>query len=285
MIVFAVLVFAGFLWYREWKIKQRQGGKTLTTESSQSSSSSNANGDEENIFPAGESDLDEEEQDFNAQCESGEWQKIADVQGETATASGKLRRIYPDDESAKEFAGYQYFVEGKERIPVGGSNLSKLDYFEDREVEIEGVKSVDGRSINASRVRCAGVETDKNIIVNRTKLMNWLAANINSVAPRKAPYRKWTVDIVDFVNENNLYVEYYDTIEDDGNSDVSADTSRKILLEVSPKSDGNYNSRVLAYWEMGEDDYVLKSGTDKFEDVEDTYSYQYDPEEKSWSRI
>jgi hypothetical protein len=79
-------------------------------------------------------------------------------------------------------------------------------------------------------------------------------------------------------------VEYYDTVEDDENSDIEDDTSRRILVELTAKS-GGYDANVLAYWEMGEDDYVLKTGTDKFEEAESAASYQYDPENKTWERI
>lgn len=283
IVAVVVLIAAGFLWYRGWKIKQKQGNESATRSSQ--SSFSGAAGDETAETSGEETGFNEDDWDFNAQCENGEWVKIADVQGDAKSAAGRLRKVYPGDENSAGFENYRYFIEGAQKTAVSGEDIAKLDYFEDRDVEIEGANAADGKSVAVSQIRCAGKETDKNLIGNRTKMMQWLAANVNSVAPKKAPYRTWSADIVDFVDEKNVYVEYYDAIEDDNNSDVAADTSRKILVEMSAKSDGSYSARVLAYWEMGEDDYVLKSGTDKFENIEDVDSYQYDAQEKSWTRI
>ena len=281
-IVVVALIFAGFLWYYSYARK----GKSLMT-STQTESNVGGGGSFENAVEEGntadESMNGEDETDYNAMCENGEWLKIADQSGEVSSVTGKLRKVYPDEPT--EFKSYLYYVEGTESYGITGSNLFKLDYFEDREVEAQGVKNADKKEIAVSQVKCTGAETDKSILDQRKKLMNWLAANINSIAPQKAKYQKWTVDIVDFVDENNVYVEYYDAIEDDENSEVEEDTSRKILVEATAKSDGTYSAKVLAYWEMGEDDYVLKTGTDKFEDVEDVISYQYDPEKKTWERI
>lgn len=283
-IVAVALVFAGFLWYSTYKAKNKLLQESGT--GAEVSSFENAiNGDGTDASAIGEENLDEEMENFNAQCEAGTWVKITDQSGEQATISGKLRRIYPDDSAAKQFSGYSYFIEGAEKIALAGSNLSKLDYFEDREVEVQGVKNAEKKELAVVQVKCTGTETNKNVLDERRKLMDYVSANINSVAPKKAKYQKWTVDIVEFVDTNNAYVEYYDAVEDDENSNIDEDTARKILVEATAKPGGGYDLKVLAYWEMGEDDYVLKSGTDKFEDVSDTSSYQYDPEQKKWERI
>ncbi|MFA5925543.1 MAG: hypothetical protein WC831_01290 [Parcubacteria group bacterium] len=281
VIVIIALIFGGYLWYSSYS----QKGNSISDQSEKTSQDQNSgdSSDEEGLTAEEQTDL--EDADFNAMCENGEWMKVADLSGSVETVSGKLRKVYPDDPEAKEFKDYFFYLEGNSKIAVSGQDLSKLDYFEDREVEVQGVKESNGKSIAISEVRCAGKETDKNLISQRDKLMNYVAKNISSISPQKAPYQKWTVDIIDFVDENNVYVEYYDTVEDDENSDVDADTGRQVLLETAPKSDGTYDVKVLAYWEMGEDDYVLKTGTDKFEDVEDVNSYQYDSEDGTWERI
>lgn len=277
------LVFSGFLWYQSYGKKE----KNLPS-SSQTKNNTSENDSLEDMLP-GDKVADEsffgDEIDYNVMCENGEWLKIADQSGEMTTVFGKLRKVYPDESG--EFKNYRYYIEGTESLGItgAGNDLYKLDYFEDREVEIQGLKSAAKKEIAVMQVKCTGKETDKNILNQRKNLMNWLVENINSVAPQKAKYQKWTVDIVDFVDENNAYVEYYDTVEDDENSDVDDDTSRRILIETAAKSGGGYDVKVLAYWEMGEDDYMLKTGTDKFEDVEDVTSYQYDLEEKTWERI
>lgn len=280
-IVVLALIFAGFLWYQSSTKKTT----SLLNTSQTKDGVENADGFE-NAIEEGDvidEDIAEDETDYNAMCENGEWLKISDQSGEMATAVGKLRKIYPDD-APSQFKSYQYYIEGTESLGVTGTSLFKLDYFEGREVEAQGLKNAGKNEIAVAQVKCSGKETDKNVLGQRKNLMNWLVANINSVAPKKAKYQKWTVDIVDFVDENNVYVEYYDTVEDDENSDIEDDTSRRVLIETAAKS-GGYDAKVLAYWEMGEDDYTLKTGTDKFEDVEDVFSYQYDSEQKTWERI
>ncbi|MDD5489841.1 MAG: hypothetical protein PHP25_04150 [Candidatus Moranbacteria bacterium] len=284
-IVIIALIFAGFLWYQSYARK----GKTLLN-TSQTENSAGSNGSLENALPGNETAEQsadaEDNTDYNAMCENGEWLKLADQSGEISSVTGKLRRVYPDDSPA-EFKSYQYYIEGTESLGITGSNLFKLDYFEGREMEVQGVKNAAKKEIAVTQVKCTGKETDKNVLGQRKNLMNWLAANINSIAPQKAKYQKWTVDIVDFVDENNVYVEYYDTAEDDEKMDISDDTSRRILVETAPSGAG-FSAKVLAYWEMGEDDFVLKQGNDKFDyDNIDNFaaSYQYDQDQKTWERI
>jgi hypothetical protein len=285
IIVILALVFAGFLWYRSYSAKNKLANKTETK--SAESSPQNAIQDEANNAQTDNSAVDEnttdEEMSFNTTCENGDWVKIADQSGSLSSFSGKLRKVYPDDDAAKEFAGYQYYIEGTEKIALTGTGLEKMDYFEDREVEVQGAKSVNNKELAVSQVKCGGAETDKNIINSRKKMMDYIAANINTIAPKKAKYQKWVVDEIDIVNENNVYVMYYDAIENDENSNIEEDTGRKILLEVSAKTDGTYGLKQIAYFEMGEDDYVLKQGDDKFADSE-TVDYSYDPDTNIWER-
>jgi hypothetical protein len=88
-----------------------------------------------------------------------------------------------------------------------------------------------------------------------------------------------------FVDGKNVYVEYYDIAEDSDEIDIDEDTWRKILIEISPKSGNEFESKVLAYWETKNENEVLRSGNDKFEDTEDVADYMYDAEDNSWTRI
>lgn len=281
-IVIVALIFIAFLGYHGYKSRVKsfiEGTKTQENEQAAGASEENINDQSDN---AGDNEADI---DYNAICENGEWLKIADISGDLTSETGKLRRVYPDDTASAQFKDYLYYLEGTSSFGLTGNDLSRLDPFEGREVEIQGIKGNGDKEIAVAQVRCTGSETDKNLINSRMKLLNYIGANINSLAPHKAKYQKWTVDTVDFADNSNVYVEYYDTIEDTENSNINEDTSRKILLQVSLKSDGSYNPKVLAYWEMGEDNYVLKEGADKFSDVKDMVTYQYDPEQKTWERI
>lgn len=283
MIVVAIiiLIVAGFLWYRGWKTKQASVGEMSS--SGDSSFSDVIDGADSGVAQE-IADLEQAEADFNAKCENGEWVKIGDAQ-ETATLSGKVRRVYPDEESAKTFGAFQFFLEGTEKIGLAGGEIGNLDPFEDREAEVKGAKSADGKTFAVSEARCAGAETDKNLISERTNLLNWLVPNINAIAPKKAPHQKWVVSTADFVDGKNAYIEYYDMAEDSDDSAIEEDTSRMILAEISADSGKGYSVKILAYWEMGTDDYELKTGSDKFENVEETTMYEYDSEDNSWTRI
>ena len=283
VLILLILIAAGLLWRRN-QVAMQNAKNSNTNKNAAADKGLDQNSDSSALA---DPNSDQASQDFEAQCANGEWMKIADVQGDAISLTGKLRKVYSGDDISQDLKVFPFYVEGKENVALSGSDLSSLDNFEDRDVEVRGVRSSDGKSVAVSEVRCAGAETDKTVIDARTKLMNWLAADISSVAPGKAPYQKWTIDTVEFVDEKNVYVEYYDTVEDDENATIpdNVDTTRRMLIETGAKSDGNYDTKILAYWEMGESDYVLKTGSDKFENVTDTTMYQYDSEQKSWTRI
>jgi hypothetical protein len=286
LLIVLILVAAVLIYYRIQQDKKNAIPKASSNQTqTESSLREGAAGDQSD---ATDDNFDQIDQEFETTCQSGQWKKIADVSGDAITLSGKLRKVYSEDDISPDLKNFSYYIEGKTNTALSGSNLTGLDLFEDRAVEVQGVKSQDGKSMDVFQLRCSGAETDKTAIDARTNLLNWLGENINAVTPQKAPYQKWSIDTVDFIDQNNAYIEYYDMAEDDENADISEDTSRKILLEISAKGDGGYEVKVLAYWEMGDDDYVLKTGTDKFVDTideMDTMMYQYDSEEKSWTRI
>ncbi|MCX6762529.1 MAG: hypothetical protein NT093_01980, partial [Candidatus Moranbacteria bacterium] len=104
--------------------------------------------------------------------------------------------------------------------------------------------------------------------------------------PEKAPHKSWVASSVVILDEKDFYVDYYDTIEDDENSDLGIDTTHRVLLGVTLGGNGNFDAKVIAYWIPGEEDLTLKQGKDKFENVDEFSlpSYSYDSESDSWSR-
>lgn len=278
LLAILILAVAVFLWYSGWKTGQKKGADNVPASQTESIQSDN--------IAETDVDLEKAAQEFEAKCASGEWVKIADAQGDLASFGGKLRRIYPEDEVSAELQGFEYYVESAAaNAALSGADLTALENFEDRDVEVQGAKSADGKSVAVAQVKCAGAETDKSAIDARAKILGWLAGNINSIAPAKAPYKEWLVDTADFVDEKNVYIEYYDAAEDDENSNIEEDTSRQALIQATPKTGGGFDVQVLAYWEMGEDDYVLKRGQDKFSEAGGDFLYQYDSETKNWERI
>jgi len=280
IIAIIAIIFAGFLWHRNQVSKLKSAAQNT-----QLASDEQANGNQEQNL-ANDNSASEDNTDYNALCESGQSVKISDVSGDISSLTGKLRKVYPDDSASAPFKDYLYFLEATPTsFALTGQDLSKLDFFEDRTVEVQGVKNTDKKELEVAALKCTGVETNQNIIGARKKLMSYIGAHINEIAPHKAKYKSWIVDTIDFVDENNVYVEYYDTAQDDENANVSEDTSRKILLETSAAAGGNFTAKVLAYWEMGEDDYVLKEGKDKFSSVTDLTTYQFNTDTQGWDRI
>ncbi|MFH0929658.1 MAG: hypothetical protein V1814_00200 [Candidatus Moraniibacteriota bacterium] len=284
LIVIAVLV----LLYQSDKSKKNQNTQPLPKNSSAESNSASESADEVDV------NFDQMEEDFDAQCADGQWMKIADVEGDITTAQGVVQSIDPDDETTAAFQNYRNYLDGKEKIALVDPNVktdiddSDLDFFQTREAEVQGVLSRQGavKEMKVFQIRCAGEETDKSAVDNRAKILNYISANISSIAPEKAPKQKWVAYSVVILDEKDFYVDYYDTIEDDENSDLELDTTHRVLLEITPGEGGNFSAKVLAYWIPSEEDFVLKQGKDKFENVDEFSlpSYSYDYEDDSWSR-
>lgn len=288
-----IVIAVGFLWYQGQKNKKNKLAQSSATQSSLNDSATGENSESDNS-DAADANLDQEDQDFEVQCTNGEWVKIADVEGDATTIQGTVQAVDPEDEATKSFQNYRNYLDnGKEKIELVDPNVksdnddSNLDFFQTREVEVQGVLGQGaGKEMKVSQIRCAGKETDKSTVDNRVKILNYISANISSIAPEKAPKQKWVAYSVVILDEKDFYVDYYDTIEDDENSDLELDTTHRVLLEVNLGENGNFDSKVLAYWVPGEEDFTLKQGQDKFENIDETTlpSYSYDYEENSWSR-
>ncbi|HLM83709.1 MAG TPA: hypothetical protein VK254_00660 [Candidatus Bathyarchaeia archaeon] len=287
-LVILIILAAGFLVYRDWKNKKNQKANAPATVSETANKSASTTDSSDSA------DSDQASADFNAQCENGEWVKIADVQGDTSTVSGTLHWVDTDNDSAsKEFQNYTHYLDGSEKIALVNPNAkadtdtNDLDLFQGREVEVQGVlKQGAAKEMQVAQVRCAGKETDKSVANNRVAMLNYVSANISSIAPEKAPHQKWAADSAIILDGKDVYVDYYDTIEDSDNADPNLDTMHRMLLEITPKGGENYDVKVLAYYVPGEDDFSLKQGTDKFKGQDETAfpSYTYDSEDNSWTR-
>lgn len=292
-LIVLILIVVGFLWYQSQKNKKNQLAQSSATLSSLNNSATGGGGAGDNS-DATDANLDQEEQDFEAQCTNGQWVKIADVEGDAATIQGVMQAVDPEDDATKAFKSYRnYLNKEQEKIGLVDPNVktdeddSALDFFQTREVEVQGVLGQGAaKEMKVSQIRCAGRETDKSTADNRAKILNYISANINSIAPEKAPKQKWVASSVVMLDEKDFYVDYYDTIEDDENSDLELDTTHRVLLEIASGENGNFDAKVLAYWVPGEEDFTLKQGKDKFENIDETTlpSYSYDSDDNSWSR-
>jgi hypothetical protein len=282
-----IVVVAVFLGYQSQKNQKNQGAQTLPQNSSAKSNGASKSAD------AVDANLNQAEEDFDAQCAGGQWVKIADMEGEMATVQGVVQAVDLENDATTQFQNYRNYLDGKEKIALVDPNVktnsddSNLDLFQTRKVEVQGVLGQGAvKEMKVSQVRCAGKETDKSAVENRTKMLSYISANISSIAPEKAPEKEWVASSAVILDEKDVYVDYYDTIEDDENSDLGLDTTHRVLLEIVPGEGGNFSAKVLAYWVPGEEDIVLKQGKDKFENVDEFSlpSYSYDGDDNSWSR-
>jgi len=294
-LVALVIAVAIVLFYRSEKNKNMH--PTATSPSSAASSVKNNSDTTNNNIDSSAASLDQSDQanqDFSAQCENGEWVKIADIQGDVSSATGILHWVDTDsDPASKQFENYTHYLDGKEKIALinpavkTDDDTNDLDLFQGREVEVQGIAKQAGvKEMQVSQVRCTGSETDKNIASSRVAMLDYISSNIAAIAPEKAPYQKWSADSAIILDDKDMYVDYYDTIQDGENSDPNIDTMHRVLLEVLPSEGGKYSAKVLAYYVPGADDYSLKQGTDKFKSQDETAFpfYSYDPEGNSWTR-
>jgi len=285
-----IIIIGGFLWYQKGKSSKNQNTQSSAKLSSLKDSPAGDNG----AADAADMTVDQLMEDFDVQCASGQWVKIADVEGDIATIQGTVQAVDLENDAATQFQGYRNYLDGKEKIALLDPNVktesddSDLDLFQTREAEAQGVVSQQGavKEMKVSQIRCAGAETDKSAVDNRTKILDYISSNIGSIAPEKAPQKSWVASSAVILDEKDFYVDYYDTIEDDENSDLGLDTTHRVLLEIVSEEGGNFKAKVLAYYVPGEEDFVLKEGNDKFEDVDEFSlpSYSYDSEDNTWSR-
>jgi|GEM_PF-1198021 len=296
-LVALVIAVAVFLWYRAGTKQsslgaQPQSPKSVAQSSSGDSATTDSGASGDTI--ASSDNSDQSDLDFSAKCENGEWVKIADVQGDITSATGILHWVDTENDAAsKQFEKYTHYLDGKEKIALINpgakteEDTNNLDLFQGREVEVQGVvKQGAVKEMQVTQVRCAGSETDKNLAASRVAMLSYISGNISSIAPEKAPYKKWSVDSAIVLDEKDIYVDYYDTLQDEDSSDPNLDTMHRVLLEVSPKDSGGYGAKILAYYVPGDDDFSLKQGNDKFKNKDETAfpSYTYDSEENSWTR-
>ncbi|MCX6762446.1 MAG: hypothetical protein NT093_01550, partial [Candidatus Moranbacteria bacterium] len=181
-LVVLIIVVVGFLWYQKGKSKKNQLAQSSATQSSSNDSAAKDNGASDSA-DAADMNSDQADQDFDAQCADGQWVKIADVEGEMATAQGVVQAIDPENDATKAFQNYRNYLDnGKEKIGLIDPNVksdhddSSLDFFQTREAEVQGVLSQQGavKEMKVSQARCAGKETDKSTVDNRAKILNYI---------------------------------------------------------------------------------------------------------------
>lgn len=142
-----------------------------------------------------------------------------------------------------------------------------------------------GDKSSSDNIRAEDIEYDlgndcslpQNVLDQRKALLGYLTMNINTVAPEKAPYERWVIDQVEFIDENNVYAYFYDTAEtDDSAVDSIGDTESQLVLSAESQESG-FKTKIIGDYYMG----LPLKGKDPFTKKE-TATYGFD-ESGTWT--
>lgn len=216
------------------------------------------------------------EDEIPAKCQSGEWVEFPNQKTGAANdfvANAKLL-LSKDGEFTNEDGSLVFMTD---------ENYS-LSFFAGREARVEGLSITENgkRKIYVNKIKCVGKEANADVQSQRQNLMNYISANINSLAIEKSYGGVWQVQTFYFVNDEDVYVEYESLGSLGGDSEYDA---RLWLIRVS-KMDANVPViETLGYIQEDEDDpdkNVVKIGQDLYKDNDNMTVYEFDDDKKIW---
>lgn len=219
--------------------------------------------------------IDSFEESIPAKCENGEWIEFPDLekpeQYEKFVGNDRLKY----DEKKEVFDG----ADGARTFSTD-ANYS-LFFFMDRDVRIEGYALRDSE-IYVKKIKCVGVETNKDVLQARRKLMNYVKDNINTLALEKGPKNDWVVETFYFINDTDVYVQYESesSFEDDSLYD-----SRLWLIRASELDRDIPVIETLAYIQEDAEDpekNIVKQGKDLYADAKNLTIYEFDEDANQW---
>jgi len=222
-----------------------------------------------------EDKMDAFEEKIPLSCENGEWVIFPDLKN-----SEKYQKFAGNTKLSYSNDGEKFSSEDKSRSFVTDENYS-LSFFADRDVRVEGYETGENETY-VQKIKCVGVEANKDIQNQRRNLMNYISKNINSLALEKSEESQWQVETFYFINENDLYVQY---------------ESEKSFMEESPYDSHLWLIRAtklernipvietLAYIQENFDDpdkNIVKQGEDLYKDVKNMTIYEFDDDAGQW---
>jgi len=204
-------------------------------------------------------------QAFPALCEAGKWSVISKVRpaGEEFAASVVLQ---------KQGSG---FSDTEGSIIFTAPEKDRLAYFENREIEVEGVRQGE-KEVAVLRVRCAGPETEKETQAVRQKLMHYISSNIDSLSSVRNPNGAWKVLAFHFVNETDFYVEFAAEPRENKEETMFWLVRASKLERAKPVLEG------LAYVRKTGEEKTLIKGEDIHGDAQVFSNYKYNDKQKKW---
>lgn len=211
------------------------------------------------------------------QCEKGEWTEFPEYakSGNFSQFSGNATLKMQNPDQLTNADGSTSFTTDE--------NYS-LSFFADKAVRIEGldISTGDKKEIYVKRIKCVGEEANHDIQSQRQNLMNYINANINTLALEKSSNSGWRINTFYFANDKDLYVEYEspESIGGDKLYDGHLWLIRATKLERPIPV-----IETLAYIQEDENDpdkNILKQGNDLYKTSTGMATYEYDDDAKQW---
>jgi hypothetical protein len=219
--------------------------------------------------------VDTFEESIPAQCENSVWIEFPEMKNANQFEKFVGRDKLKYEESTDAFSG----INGG-RIFSTDNNYS-LSFFMDRDVQMEGYVLKNGE-IYVKKVKCVGIETNKDVLQSRRNLMGYVRDNINTLAPEKPASGDWQVETFYFVNDTDVYVQY----ETEGSFMEEAPYDSHLwLIRASKLETATPTIETLAYIAEDAEDAqknVLKSGQDIYSDVKNMTIYEFDADANQW---
>lgn len=219
--------------------------------------------------------IEDVEEKIPQNCENGEWVTFPDLEN-----AGQHEK-FAENIRIKYIEGKEIFSnEDGSKTFITDKNYS-LFFFVDRDVRVEGYK-LSEKEIYIQKIKCVGVEANKDIQNQRRKIMNYISKNINSLALEKSDNGQWQVGTFYFVNDSDLYVQY--ETEKSFTEEAPYD-SHLWLIRVSKLDRDVPVIETLAYIQENDEDpekNILKKGEDLYKDVKNLIIYEFDEDANQW---
>jgi len=211
------------------------------------------------------------------QCENGDWTEFPDY-----AQAGNFSQF--KGSTILKMPSADQFTNADSSIAFTTDENYSLAFFADKSVYIEGpdISSGDKKEIYVKRIKCVGEEANADIQSQRQNLMNYISANINSLALEKSANSGWQINTFYFVNDTDLYVEYEspESVGGDKPYDGHLWLIRATKLERPVPV-----IETLAYIQEDENDpdkNILKQGTDLYKNATGMATYEFDTDANKW---
>lgn len=211
------------------------------------------------------------------QCEKGEWIEFPDY-----AQAGNFPEF--KDNATLKMKDTDNFTNKDGSISFTTDENYSLAFFSDKAVRIEGsdISSDDKKEVYVKRIKCVGEEANVDIQTQRQNLMNYISANINSLALEKSTGDAWQINTFYFVNNSDLYIEY-ESLGSVGGDDPY--DGRLWLIRATKLERQIPVIETLAYIQEDADDpdkNILKQGKDLYKDSTGMAVYEFDVDANKW---